>query len=170
MNCGGPGALDGGSGQTSLLNRIFSSLPVAANICGRAFFATTLAACASNQLALLPEAPGARAGDATLTVIVTASGQDQLPRGSLIVVTLADTSKGVVDPLPIAGDAVRISQADQSVRISLPADRAQLDKCRGPNMCGLYVRVVENGRVVLGNESPVPYRAGQKVFKVAVAG
>lgn len=168
MICGSTARLDARSGEPSFFNRIFKSLTAAAKLCGSALLIASLQGCGSGHLSLLPEAPGARDGDATLTVIVTTSGRDQLPRGSSVVITLADISNGLGDPLPIAGDTVQISQADQDVHISLPADRVQINKCREPDQCGVYVRVVDNGRVVLGNGSPVPYRAGQKLLRVTV--
>ncbi|MGI9387292.1 MAG: hypothetical protein ACR2OX_07655 [Methyloligellaceae bacterium] len=118
---------------------------------------------------MFPDAPSANRGDATLTVTIRTQGKDTLPQGSSIVVTLADISKNLSNPLPIAGDTVHMSQPDQKIRVSVPTDRAQINICRKANVCGLYVRVVKNGRVLLGNRAPVPYRAGQKLLTITVS-
>ena len=128
-----------------------------------------LVACGPSGMSMLQSAPRVSTGDATISVIVSTRGQTLFPEGSEIVITLADISGGLQNPRPLVGDTIRLSQPDQGVRISLPADRANLIACRKPNVCGLYVRVVKNGRVLLGNRSPVPYVMGQKNITVIVS-
>ena len=118
---------------------------------------------------MLQPAPTVSTGDATISLTVSTRGRSLFPEGSEIVITLADISGGLQYPRPLIGDTIRLSQPDQDVRISLPADRAKIIACRKPNVCGLYVRVVKDGRVLLGNRSPVAYRMGQKNLTVFVS-
>ena len=168
MNFGFATGTDASSGQFPQLIWWRNTLWAIARLSTSTFLIAWLAACASDRMLMLPQAPSVRTGDTTLTVTITTGGRDQLPQGSAIVITLADISKGLDNPPSIAGDTVHMSQPDQKVRISLPVDRSQINVCRRPNFCGLYVRVVKDGRVLFGNRSPVPYRAGQKLLNVMV--
>lgn len=111
--------------------------------------------------------PAAMIGDANLTVTVRIEGQGRFPRGSTITITLADISSFV--PSPLAGDRLTLTEADRSVRITLPADLGKIAHCEKPGTCGIYVRITEGGQTLYSNSTPSPYSAGQKTVAVSVS-
>lgn len=110
--------------------------------------------------------PAAQIGDASLTVTVRLASPGRMPPGAEVEIMLSDIS-GVV-PAPLAGDTIRISEGDRSIRVSVPADAQKINRCRKKGTCGVFVRIKKSGSVLYRNASPVAYVHSQRNITVHV--
>ena len=117
---------------------------------------------------VLPMPPFASVGDAQIAVNVKAGNGKSFPKGSRVVVVLADISGKDGEPVALGGDSIPMSQADSKVRVSFPADVKKMRPCREKGRCGVLVQVVGGSSVALPNEQPVNFRLGQGKVDVVV--
>ncbi len=135
-----------------------------------ALIGATLTILASCNTSVLPTPPLAEVGDTFISVSVKAEGRQLLPRGSRVVVVLADITNKSKAPVALGGDSIPMSQADSAIRIAFPADLKTMRKCKRRGVCGVLVQVVKRNSVVLSNRTPVPFKLGQKNIVVRVEG
>lgn len=140
-------------------------------VCVSCFTLLLIYGCGSPTL--LPPPPQAEVGDASVTVTVKAKGRRDFPQGAQVVVSLVDMSlenRGEDNntSFALAGDSLSLSQPDQGVRITFPADKHKIAPCVKRRTCAFLVQVVQNGRVLFANTAPVFYTSGQKRVTVWV--
>lgn len=123
----------------------------------------SLAGCGGQMLS----PPPATVGDTSITVTVQLSSAGRFPKGANAVITLADISGPA--PTPLAGDSVTLHEADRSFRVSLPADKHKIGKCRTSGKCGIFVNVLHNGKALYRNTNPIPYSLQTKNVVIPVS-
>lgn len=132
-------------------------------ICAALILFAGLAGCGGAHIA---RPPAAQIGDGHLAITLSTSGRATLPRGSEVIITLADVTGA--EPIALGGDQIRISQNDRDVHVSFPLDKARVRRCGAQRTCRIYVRVVKGGWQILQNAKNTPYRYGQKAARIAL--
>ncbi len=120
---------------------------------------------------LLPTPPEAQLGDVILKVTVKSEDKKNFRQGSKVIVTLADISENNDNPVSIAGDIIPMTQPDNEVRISFPADSHKVKECSKKKQCGFIVQVVHGNTIEFSHKRPVPYNSKHnKIITIKVKG
>lgn len=137
---------------------------------------STLSACGG--LGYVPP-PGAKLGDAFLSLTISTNDRSRMPQGADIVISIEDpmavttvaTAKKdpKLQPGVIIGDVVKLSQPDSDVKVNFPIDRNRLAECGKTKTCYVRVQVVKNGSLRYKSTTPGIYKAGQTKAKITIS-
>ena len=123
--------------------------------------------------------PGAKLGDAFLSLTISTKDRFRMPQGADIVITIEDPMATTpvdsakkdpkFEPGVIIGDVVKLSQPDSDVKVNFPIDRNRLAECGKSKTCYLRVKVVKNGTVRYKSTTPGIYNAGQTKASITIS-
>lgn len=125
----------------------------------------TIGGCTQTDITLPPVS---QTGDITLTASVGIKGIGQFPTGSQVVLSLNNVSDGLYKSMPLAGDVLKLSQPDRNIRVTIPLDRNKIEICKKKNVCGITVRVLQNGKLLYQNKESAPYHLGRDSISIWV--
>lgn len=112
--------------------------------------------------------PGAKLGDAFLSLTVTTANHGRMPEGADIVISIENATAATPKEQVIIGDVVKLSLGDTGVKVNFPIDKNLLEDCGTNKSCYIYVKVVKNGTTYYKTTTPTPYKAGQIKAKITV--
>lgn len=123
--------------------------------------------------------PGAKLGDAFLSLTISTKDRSRMPQGADIVITIEDPMAVTpvdnakkdpkFEPGVIIGDVVKLSQPDSDVKVNFPVDRNRLADCGKSKTCYLRVKVVKGGTVRYKSTTPGIYKAGQTKAGITIS-
>lgn len=112
--------------------------------------------------------PGAKLGDAFLSLTVSTGNKGRMPEGADIVISIENATAATSKEQVIIGDVVKLSLGDTDVKVNFPIDKNLLEDCGTSKSCYIYVKVVKNGTTYYNTTTPTPYKAGQTKAKITV--
>ena len=113
--------------------------------------------------------PGAKLGDAFLSLTVTTEDSGRMAEGSDVVISIENASAQDVKNQVIIGDVVKLSQGDTGIKVNFPIDKNKLQACGSSMSCYVYVKIVKNGTTYYKSTTPAPYKAGQTKAKLTIS-
>lgn len=113
--------------------------------------------------------PGAKLGDAFLSLKVTTDDRGRMAEGSDVVISIENTSAQDTKNQVIIGDVVKLSQGDTGIKVNFPIDKNKLNKCGASMSCYIYVKIVKNGTTYYKTNIPAPYKAGQTRAAITIS-
>lgn len=126
----------------------------------------TLAACGG--LGYTPP-PGAKLGDAFLSLTISTSDRGRMPQGAEVVISIEDASATDPKKAVLIGDVIKLSMADPDVKVNFPVDRHLLAECGNSKNCLLHVKVVKSGSLRYQSTRAHPYKAGETKARITVS-
>lgn len=130
-------------------------------------FCTSLPLTACGGLGYTPP-PGAKLGDAYLSLTIGTNDRSRMPQGADIVISIENASAANPENKVIIGDVVKLSQADADIKINFPIDTHKLSECGHTKTCTLHVKVIQNGFMKYNNPAAIPYKSGQTKASLTV--
>lgn len=132
-----------------------------------------LALCASLSLASCgglgyTPPPGAKLGDAYLSLTIGTNDRSRMPQGADIVISIENSGAPTPEGKVIIGDVVKLSQADSDIKINFPIDTHKLGECGHTKTCTLHVKVIQNGFMKYNNPAATSYKSGQSKASITV--
>ena len=112
--------------------------------------------------------PGAKLGDAFLSITVTTDDRGRMAEGSDVVISIENASAQATKDQVIIGDVVKLSQGDTGIKVNFPIDKNKLQDCGSAKSCYIYVKVVKNGTTYYKTTTPAPYKAGQTIAALTI--
>lgn len=113
--------------------------------------------------------PGAKLGDAFLSLTIESQDKSHLPQGADIVISIENPAALEETDKVIIGDVIKLTQPDTAVKINFPIDKHRLKDCGSAKPCQIQIKVVKNGTVRYTAVKPHPYKAGQNKIQIAVS-
>jgi hypothetical protein len=113
--------------------------------------------------------PGAKLGDAFLSLKVTTDDRGRMAEGSDVVISIENTSAEDTKNQVIIGDVVKLSQGDTGIKVNFPIDKNKLSECGASMSCYIYVKIVKNGTTYYKTNTPAPYKAGQTNAAITIS-
>ena len=113
--------------------------------------------------------PGAKLGDAFLSLKVTTDDRGRMAEGSDVVISIENPSAQDTKNQVIIGDVVKLSQGDTGIKVNFPIDKNKLNQCGASMSCYIYVKIVKNGTTYYKTNTPVPYKAGQTKAAITIS-
>ena len=113
--------------------------------------------------------PGAKLGDAFLSLTVSTTDRSRMPQGADVVISIEDPAAVEEKNKVIIGDVVKLSQPDTAVKINFPIDRHLLSECGKSKLCQIKVKIAKSGAIRYISNKPEPFKAGQKKAEILVS-
>lgn len=113
--------------------------------------------------------PGAKLGDAFLSLKITTDNRGRMPQGADVVISIENASAENPKDQVIIGDVVKLSQGDTGVKVNFPIDQNRLEDCGKTKSCYIYVKIVKNGTTYYNTTTPAPYKAGQIKAEITIS-
>lgn len=113
--------------------------------------------------------PGAKLGDAFLSLTISTSDRGRMPQGADVVISIEDASATDPSKAILIGDVVKLSMADPDVKVNFPVDRHLLAECGKSKNCLLNVKVVKDGSLRYQSTKARPYNAGETKAQITVS-
>lgn len=113
--------------------------------------------------------PGAKLGDAFLSLIISTDDRGRMPQGADVVISIENASAIDTKNAVLIGDVVKLSMADPDVKVNFPIDRHLLAECGKSKNCLLHVKVVKDGSVRYKSTRAHPYKAGETKARISVS-
>lgn len=113
--------------------------------------------------------PGAKLGDAFLSLTVSTTDHSRMPQGADVVISIENPAAVDETKKIIIGDVVKLSQPDTAVKINFPIDRHLLSDCGKSKPCQIKVKIAKSGAIRYISNKPEPFKAGQKKAEILVS-
>ncbi len=113
--------------------------------------------------------PGAKLGDAFLSLKISTDNRGRMPQGADIVISIENASAANPKDQVIIGDVVKLSQGDTGVKVNFPIDQNRLEDCGKSKSCYIYVKIVKDGTTYYNTTTPAPYKAGQIKASITIS-
>jgi hypothetical protein len=113
--------------------------------------------------------PGAKLGDAFLSLKISTDNRGPMPQGADIVISIENASAANPKDQVIIGDVVKLSQGDTGVKVNFPIDQNRLEDCGKTKSCYIYVKIVKDGTTYYNTTTPASYKAGQIKAEITIS-
>ncbi len=113
--------------------------------------------------------PGAKLGDGFLALTLITNDKGRMPQGADVVIAIENQNAADPEKRVIIGDVIKLTQADNAVKVNFPIDRHKLAECGKSITCQINVRIMKNGSARYRSGDLQGYKAGQSSASISLS-